>query len=54
MVEVAAAGVNFIETAVWAGAFARAANQMPYAPGNEVGGVIVEVGPRSQAPWWPR
>lgn len=45
VVEVAAAGVNFIETAVRAGAFARAGNQMPYVPGNEVGGVILEVGP---------
>ena len=45
MVEVAAAGVNFIETTVRAGAFARTANQAPYAPGNEVGGVLLEVGP---------
>ncbi len=45
LVEVAAAGVNFIETTVRTGAFARAANQMPYVPGNEVGGVILEVGP---------
>jgi len=45
VVEVAAVGVNFIETMVRAGAFTRTANQMPYVPGNEVGGVILEVGP---------
>ena len=45
VVDVAAVGVNFIETTVRAGAFARAANQLPYVPGNEVGGVILEVGP---------
>lgn len=44
LVEVAAVGVNFIETAVRAGAFARTANLVPYVPGNEVGGVVVEVG----------
>ena len=44
VVDVAAIGVNFIQTAVRAGAFPRAVNQTPYVPGNEVGGVVAEVG----------
>ena len=45
VVDVAAIGVNFVETLVRAGAFARAVDQTPYVPGNEVGGIIAEVGP---------
>ena len=45
VVDVAAIGVNFVETLVRAGAFPRALNQTPYVPGNEVGGIIAEVGP---------
>lgn len=45
VVDVAAIGVNFVETLVRKGAFARAVNQAPYVPGNEVGGVVAEVGP---------
>lgn len=45
LIEVAAAGVNFIETLVRSGAFARPGSaQLPYVPGNEVGGTVVAVG----------
>ena len=45
VVDVAAVGVNFIETLVRAGAFADEVNPEPFVPGNEVGGVVSEVGP---------
>ena len=45
VVDVAAIGVNFVETLVRKGALSRALNQAPYVPGNEVGGVVAEVGP---------
>ena len=45
VVDVAAVGVNFIETLVRAGAFADEVNPGPFVPGNEVGGGVSEVGP---------
>src|SRR4028118_56643 len=45
VVDIGAIGVNFMETRLRAGAFARPAGQKPpFVPGNEVGGVVAEVG----------
>lgn len=46
VVDIGAIGVNFMETRLRAGAFAGPAGQKPpFVPGNEVGGVVAEVGP---------
>src|SRR4028119_679016 len=45
VVDIGAIGVNFMETRLLAGAFAGPAGQKPpFVPGNEVGGVVAEVG----------
>src|SRR5919107_3571523 len=44
VVDVSVAGVNFIETLTRSGAFAGGADPEPFVPGNEVGGVVSEVG----------
>ncbi len=46
VVDIGAIGVNFMETRRRAGAFAGPAGlKPPFVPGNEVGGVVAEVGP---------
>jgi NADPH2:quinone reductase len=46
IVEVATIGVNFMDTRLRAGTFAGSGGPTPpFVPGNEVGGVVVEVGP---------
>jgi len=46
VVDVAAAGVNFMDTRVRAGMFAGPGGPAPsFVPGNEVGGVVAEIGP---------
>src|SRR4028119_987509 len=46
VVNIGAIGVNFGEARLRAGAFAEPAGQRPpFVPGNEVGGVVAEVGP---------
>ena len=45
IVSVAAVGVNFVDTRLRAGAFAGSESPTPpFVPGNEVGGVVLEVG----------
>jgi NADPH2:quinone reductase len=46
VVDVAAIGVNFMDTRLRAGTFAGSGGPAPpFVPGNEVGGVVTEVGP---------